>query len=172
MTYNFFYVLTLLVTEGHAKERSLRDRRVSVSSTEDNVDLEASLASLWQQHTTIPVSVREDGEVSPSPGPSKPRRPAMSRSKSPGTARTIANRLANSIASLTSPTAPSKSLPGGDTIWTAKSNYAMDTQLLFKRRITNLYVQVSALKSYVELNYSGFRKILKKCVYASRVLLC
>ncbi|KAF8416475.1 SPX domain-containing protein [Boletus edulis BED1] len=30
------------------------------------------------------------------------------------------------------------------------------------RRITNLYVSFSSLKSYVEVNHSGFRKILKK----------
>ncbi|KAJ3756043.1 SPX domain-containing protein [Lentinula raphanica] len=49
-----------------------------------------------------------------------------------------------------------------ETIWTARTNYAYDTRLLFKRRITNLYVSVSSLRSYVEVNYSGFRKILKK----------
>ena len=32
-------------------------------------------------------------------------------------------------------------------------------QLLFKRRITNVYIQVSAVRSYVELNYLGFRKV-------------
>jgi phosphate transporter len=47
-------------------------------------------------------------------------------------------------------------------IWTAKTNYAWDMRLLFKRRITNSYVAVSALKSYVDTNYTGFRKILKK----------
>ncbi|KAF5342210.1 hypothetical protein D9611_001188 [Ephemerocybe angulata] len=47
-------------------------------------------------------------------------------------------------------------------IWTSRSDYAYDTRLLFKRRITNLYIQFTNLKSYVELNYSGFRKIIKK----------
>lgn len=51
-------------------------------------------------------------------------------------------------------------LPG--TIWNGNSNYAWDIQLLFKRRITNLYLTATSLKAYVELNYSGFRKILKK----------
>ena len=49
-----------------------------------------------------------------------------------------------------------------DTIWTAHTDYAYDTRLLFKRKITNLYVSLSSLKSYVEVNHSGFRKILKK----------
>ena len=56
------------------------------------------------------------------------------------------------------------SATGPETVWTAKNNYAMDIQLLFKRRITNLYLSMISLKSYVELNYSGFRKILKKYV--------
>ncbi|KAG6816670.1 hypothetical protein H0H87_004030 [Tephrocybe sp. NHM501043] len=54
------------------------------------------------------------------------------------------------------------SISGPETIWTSKSNYAYDTRLLFKRKITTLYVSVSNLKSYVEVNQSGFRKILKK----------
>ncbi|KAJ8077599.1 low-affinity phosphate transporter [Marasmius tenuissimus] len=47
-------------------------------------------------------------------------------------------------------------------VWNAKTNYAYDTRLLFKRRITTLYISFSSLRSYVEVNYSGFRKILKK----------
>lgn len=50
-----------------------------------------------------------------------------------------------------------------DTIWTSQTDYAYDTRLLFKRKITNLYISLSSLKSYVEVNQSGFRKILKKC---------
>ena len=53
-----------------------------------------------------------------------------------------------------------------DTTWTSHTDYAWDTRLLFKRRITNLYVLAFSLKSYAEMNYSGFRKILKKCVDA------
>ncbi|KAJ6578119.1 SPX domain-containing protein [Mycena capillaripes] len=49
-----------------------------------------------------------------------------------------------------------------ENVWTSKSDYAYDTRLLFKRRITALYISVTSLKSYVEVNYSGFRKILKK----------
>lgn len=51
---------------------------------------------------------------------------------------------------------------GPETIWTSRTNYAYDTRLLFKRRITNLYISFSSIRSYVEVNYSGFRKILKK----------
>lgn len=68
----------------------------------------------------------------------------------------IADRLMNMRDSITS-------LPA-QSVWTARTNYAWDIRLMFKRRITNLYVSFCSLKSYVEVNYSGFRKILKKYV--------
>lgn len=71
-------------------------------------------------------------------------------------ARTMANKIFGKDS------VTSSMLGGPETVWTAKNNYAMDIQLLFKRRITNLYLSLTSLKSYVELNYSGFRKILKK----------
>lgn len=52
-----------------------------------------------------------------------------------------------------------------NTIWTARSDYAYDIRLLFKRRITNQYISFTNLRSYVEINYSGFRKIIKKYVF-------
>jgi phosphate transporter len=67
--------------------------------------------------------------------------------------------LANTWNSLTQSVSPAQ-LP--ETVWTSHTDYAWDVRLLFKRRITNLYVSASSLKSYVELNYSGFRKVLKK----------
>lgn len=57
-----------------------------------------------------------------------------------------------------------------NTVWTARSDYAYDIRLLFKRRITNLYISFTNLRSYVEINYSGFRKILKKYVFLLSVL--
>ncbi|KAF9230363.1 SPX domain-containing protein [Melanogaster broomeanus] len=84
---------------------------------------------------------------------SRPR--ADSPSQSPiRRARSLASRLIGVRDSVTS--------TGSETVWTAKTNYAWDIRLLFKRRITNLYLSFSSLKSYVEVNYSGFRKILKK----------
>jgi len=56
--------------------------------------------------------------------------------------------------------------PIHDTIWTSQTDYAYDTRLLFKRKITNLYITLSSLKSYVEVNQSGFRKILKKYMFS------
>jgi phosphate transporter len=151
-------------TASHSREvNTSRTRRVSISSTEDNLDLEASLPSFRVPLSHMfPAPVPEGEEPSSEPdvrraGTGNGR--SLGRSRSPtGRVRVLANKLRSSIASLGSPHTP----VAGETIWTSKKNFATDTQLLFKRRITNLYVQVSALRSYVELNYSGFRKVLKK----------
>ncbi|EJD49604.1 Sodium/sulfate symporter [Auricularia subglabra TFB-10046 SS5] len=66
--------------------------------------------------------------------------------------RSVASRAKSSIKELLSLSA----------LWTTQSDYAADLRVIFKRRITNLYITCSSLKSYVELNYSGFSKILKK----------
>ncbi|TFK24815.1 SPX-domain-containing protein [Coprinopsis marcescibilis] len=66
------------------------------------------------------------------------------------------SKLANTFNSLRD------SFTGEHSVWTAGSDYAYDTRLLFKRRITTLYISFTNLKSYVEINYSGFRKIIKK----------
>lgn len=52
-----------------------------------------------------------------------------------------------------------------NTVWTARSGRAYDIRLLFKRRIRNLYIAFTNLRSYIEINYSGFRKIVKKYVF-------
>ncbi|KAJ3572882.1 hypothetical protein NP233_g2793 [Leucocoprinus birnbaumii] len=49
-----------------------------------------------------------------------------------------------------------------NTIWTSRNDYAYDTRLLFKRRITTLYISFTNLRAYIDINYSGFRKIIKK----------
>ena len=86
------------------------------------------------------------------------------KSSALGKARTLANRIVNLKDSVTSAGSAS------ETIWNSRSNYATDTRLLYKRRITALYTSFTSLKSYVEVNYSGFRKILKKYVASLLVL--
>ncbi|KAJ7183678.1 SPX domain-containing protein [Mycena filopes] len=95
-------------------------------------------------------SVSSDGH----PEPSSPMSPAAPR----GTLGRVVNKLTPDFmrGSMTSST------HNETNVWTSKSDYAYDTRLLFKRRITTLYISVTSLKSYVEVNYSGFRKILKK----------
>ncbi|GBE90058.1 Uncharacterized transporter [Sparassis crispa] len=118
----------------NAKPDATVTRRYSISSSDDHAELEASIASLRST-----ANEQAGG-------------PSVSRSPINTATRSLANkfnRLRDAVSS-------------SDTVWTAKNNYARDIQLLFKRRITNLYVSITSLKSYVELNYSGFRKILKK----------
>jgi phosphate transporter len=105
-------------------EESPIRHRYSISSSDENADLEDSLASPKSPIGTI------------------------------GKARALANKLNFMKESFASSI--------HDTIWTAKTNYAYDMRLLYKRKITALFISVSSLRSYVEINYSGFRKILKK----------
>ena len=113
------------------------------SSSEDNApDMEGSVYSARRippLQTTFPRAGRT-GRTGKSPM---------------ATARSLANKLNFMKDSITSSVS-------GDNIWTAKTDYAWDTRLLFKRRIMTLFISLTSLKSYVEVNYSGFRKILKK----------
>lgn len=111
-------------------------RRYSVSSDEHD-EIEASTASL-------DPSTEHHGA-----GRGASRSPLVR-------AKSIANKLKDSLIS----TGSTSSQP--ETVWNARNNYAQDTQLLFKRKITRTYVLATSLRSYVELNYAGFRKILKK----------
>lgn len=123
---------------GSIREEPTNRRRLSVSSSEAG-DLDASVASLVPRPRSVSLAAsgsRPNASISPM-----------------GRARHLAGRLITMKDSFTS---------AGDTIWTAKSSYALDTRLLFKRKITTLYVSFCSLRSYVEVNYSGFRKILKK----------
>ncbi|KAF8885871.1 SPX domain-containing protein [Gymnopilus junonius] len=78
-------------------------------------------------------------------------------SRSQGTLGRISNKISDLRDSIVS-----TSSVADRSIWTAKTDYAYDTRLLFKRRLTNFYIAFTNLKSYVEVNYAGFRKILKK----------
>ncbi|TIC45569.1 SPX-domain-containing protein [Wallemia mellicola] len=49
-----------------------------------------------------------------------------------------------------------------ESIWTSRSNYAIDQRIMIKRRLTEVFVQFSELKQYAEINKTGFKKILKK----------
>ena len=126
--------------------RSRRQHRHSISSAKDNHDLEASLASLSQ--------IPEDFALQTSTGDLR------GSSSSPIRTRTALSNIFNIVKPSGS---VSSSMVGKDTIWTSNSSYAFDTRALFKRRITTLYNSLTSLRAYVELNYSGFRKILKKC---------
>ncbi|KAG1789299.1 SPX domain-containing protein [Suillus plorans] len=122
---------------GSIREEST-NRRFSVSSSEAG-DLDASVLSVAPRPRSASRVVSGSRHANSSMSPT-------------GRARSLGSRL-RTVKDITST---------GDTIWTAKGSYALDTRLLFKRKITNLYITLSSLRSYVEVNYSGFSKILKK----------
>lgn len=47
-------------------------------------------------------------------------------------------------------------------IWTAENDWAIDMRITYKKRIADLFVELSELKQFVTLNETGFKKILKK----------
>ncbi|KAG9127238.1 low-affinity phosphate transporter [Ceratobasidium sp. 392] len=112
----------------------------------DNMDLEASVASL-----RAPGSDSGTGPRSPSQRRARGASMSMISQKTP----------LNTIMRLVKPN-PSASTVVGGSIWQLRTPAATDIQMLFKRRITTLYISLTSLKSYIELNYTGFRKILKK----------
>lgn len=68
------------------------------------------------------------------------------------------NRPADSDAGASSGFFDDKSM----SIWTAENDWAVDMRITFKKRITNLFVAMSELKQFVQLNETGMKKILKK----------
>lgn len=50
--------------------------------------------------------------------------------------------------------------------WDGLSDWAIDTRIMFKRRLASLFTSLSELKQFVDLNYTGFRKVIKKCVHS------
>ncbi|KAF8606653.1 SPX-domain-containing protein [Ceratobasidium sp. AG-I] len=112
----------------------------------ENLDLEASIASL-----RTPGS--DNGTTR---SPSRRRARATSLSVLPQKTSLAA------LIRLVKPGATGAPPVVGENIWQLRTPEALDLQMLFKRRITTLYIALTSLKSYVELNYTGFRKILKK----------
>ena len=145
-----------LICTGSRRQESRPNRRYSLSSNEDHGDLEASLASLrTAAHADAVAAATGQSSLGVRSGSGR------GSSRSPiRAARMMANKIfaKDSVSSATGP----------DTVWTAKNDYATDIRLLFKRRITNLYLSLTSLRAYVELNYTGFRKILKKSVFGIR----
>jgi len=85
---------------------------------------------------------------------------SASRPRSSSLAGTL-GKLTTKLTNLKGSIATSPSVPD-PTIWTSQSDYAYDIRLLYKRRITNIYIAFTNLRSYIEINYAGFRKIIKK----------
>jgi phosphate transporter len=135
----------------NGKDRASRSPSHTRRQSSEESGLEDSLASLPPLATAQLRGSARRGSSS--------RSPIATRSQGPG-GRTMTSRLRDSVMS-SGFLSWHGDAPNAST-WNAGSHYAQDTRLLFKRKITNLYVSVTSLKSYAEVNQSGFRKILKK----------
>ncbi|GJN93376.1 hypothetical protein Rhopal_006430-T1 [Rhodotorula paludigena] len=51
---------------------------------------------------------------------------------------------------------------GGAGVWDGLSDWAIDTRIMYKRRLAGLFTSLSELKQFVDLNYTGLSKVLKK----------
>ncbi|GAA6022391.1 hypothetical protein JCM10207_004751 [Rhodosporidiobolus poonsookiae] len=50
----------------------------------------------------------------------------------------------------------------GGGVWDGLSDWAIDTRIMYKRRLAGLFTSLSELKQFVDLNYTGLSKVLKK----------
>ncbi|GAA5863231.1 hypothetical protein JCM8547_002871 [Rhodosporidiobolus lusitaniae] len=51
---------------------------------------------------------------------------------------------------------------GGIGAWEGLSDWAIDNRIMYKRKAAGLFTSLSELKQYVDLNYTGLSKVLKK----------
>ncbi|GAA5896517.1 hypothetical protein JCM8208_004221 [Rhodotorula glutinis] len=70
------------------------------------------------------------------------------------------SRLSNSL--LTTEEEGLMSGAAGGAVWEGLSDWAIDTRIMYKRRLASLFTTLSELKQYVDLNYTGLSKVLKK----------
>ncbi|KAK2467241.1 hypothetical protein APHAL10511_000790 [Amanita phalloides] len=149
-------------------QHGYRDYLEDEDEDEDEDDESISRSPVGRRRTSSAAALASDDEPSspklhrahfqlPSNAQTHPRR--KSRSTSVG-AFVRSLRDSFSAAGPSSPTDPS--YDPTTSIWSSTSNYAYDTRLLLKRRLTKLYISLTNLRSYAELNYTGFRKIIKK----------
>ncbi|KAH9456490.1 hypothetical protein KEM48_003207 [Puccinia striiformis f. sp. tritici PST-130] len=81
-----------------------------------------------------------------------PNSPRPSRSLSLGSQTQFHRRAQQNLS-----TAPNLS-----EFWMSNVEFIHDSRVFFKRRITQLFVTLNSLKTYIDLNFTAFRKILKK----------
>lgn len=149
-----------LITLGENPARTTgrsQERRYSTSSSEDGGELDASLLSL-------PSNLAPVSEIEPADDTTRPPEPATYQSYQSHKQSRSRPRLSQVFAPHTSNTNDTH-----QTVWTAKNSYAFDTRALVKRKLVDLFISLTSLRSYVELNYSGFSKILKKCEFSFEV---
>ncbi|GAA5862441.1 hypothetical protein JCM3774_002518 [Rhodotorula dairenensis] len=91
------------------------------------------------------------GSDQPPTSPTKARRPSGSK----GARRALSQIMGGAF--LTEEDSPAQGAG-----WDGLSDWAIDTRIMFKRRLAALFTSLSELKQYVDLNYTGLSKVLKK----------
>lgn len=98
---------------------------------------------------------------------SDPMKPELKRrSKSVWQPPTTSNDLISSRESLPVPTSPIRRRPSMalelDSQHPSEMSHLFDRGITLKKRITSLYVSLNELKSFIQLNQTGFKKAVKK----------
>ncbi|KAG6888170.1 hypothetical protein C0992_009446 [Termitomyces sp. T32_za158] len=141
--------------------RSPERRRRQISSTRHNTCESRTLAFPWpHSHHILEAQARDPSSSVRAHRLSISSVDTVDNEGISGSVSRLASKIGDTLRD--SIITNAASVPEIQTIWSSKSDYAYDIRLLFKRKITTSYVAVANLKSYVEVNYSGFRKILKK----------
>ncbi|GAA6036484.1 hypothetical protein JCM8097_003529 [Rhodosporidiobolus ruineniae] len=81
--------------------------------------------------------------------------PAASRTLRPQVSRRGLSRLSGTMSG-------HEADDGAVGAWDGLSDWAIDTRIMYKRRLAALFTSLSELKQYVDLNYTGLSKVLKK----------
>ena len=161
------------------EERGIRHSYYDEEDDEDEEDDDESIsrspvgrrrATSTTEDPSSPKQPRAHFQLPDSPTHSRARSHSYSHGTFPRSKRRSgsAGAFASTFQSLRDSFAPGSSSTTAlldtdlDSIWSSQSNYAYDARLLLKRRLTKLYISLTNLRSYAELNYTGFRKIIKK----------
>lgn len=143
------YISLIILGEHRARSAGRsQERRYSTSSSEDGGELDASLLSL-------PSNLAPVSEIEPAGDTTRPPESVAYQSYQ-------SHKQSRSRPRLSQAFAPHTTNDTHETVWTAKNSYAFDTRALVKRKLVDIFISLTSLRSYVELNYSGFSKILKK----------
>lgn len=154
--------LEVLKDAGEFKETGDR-----VGPLEDSPEDEGSLRGLHRHHRSSTMSTRssDDGndesedEDDEATGLTRKTRPAgQKRSK------TIPAHMMASVTSMTASTDLRSSFRRNSTVFDdyAEQAHLYQPGIMLKKRLVSIYVSFCELKSFIQLNKTGFRKVLKK----------
>ena len=133
-----------------------RPRAASSAShlSEDSLPNEADLLNLGAEEPTA-------GETNMTLTPQRPRKTLRSRS-SYGLARSGRGQSSTS-GTRARTVSPADEMAGeGVGVWQSGGEWGLDRRIMYKKRVAALFTSLSELKQYVDLNYTGLGKVIKK----------